>query len=90
MSQKARRGFLPSFQNLNVSQWNHISSPVRVEGKQTISTHKVMTTVFWDRHEVLLVEFIQQGTTISAAAYCATLTKLRRVIRNKRYGLLTA
>ena len=39
---------------------------------------------------VLLVEFMQQGTTINAAAYCATLTKLRRAIQNKRRGLLTS
>ncbi|GFX42538.1 mariner Mos1 transposase [Trichonephila clavipes] len=46
--------------------------------------------VFWDRHEVLLVEFMQQGTTINAATYCATLTKLRRAIQNKQCGLLTS
>ena len=32
---------------------------------------------------------MQQGTTINAAACCATLTKLRRAIQNKRRGLLT-
>lgn len=71
-------------------EWRHTTSPVRVKAKQTISTRKVMATVFWDRHGVLLVEFMQQGTTINAAAYCATLTKLRRAIQNKRRGLLTS
>ncbi|GFU74553.1 histone-lysine N-methyltransferase SETMAR [Trichonephila clavipes] len=71
-------------------QWRHTNSPVRVKAKRTISTRKVMATVFWDRHGVLLVEFMQQGTTINAAAYCATLTKLRRAIQNKRRGLLTS
>ncbi|GFW56834.1 histone-lysine N-methyltransferase SETMAR [Trichonephila clavipes] len=33
---------------------------------------------------------VKQGTTINAAAYCATLTKLRRAIQNKRRGLLTS
>ncbi|GFW45136.1 histone-lysine N-methyltransferase SETMAR [Trichonephila clavipes] len=33
---------------------------------------------------------MQQGTTINAAAYCTTLTKLRRAIQNKRRGLLTS
>ncbi|GFX92222.1 histone-lysine N-methyltransferase SETMAR [Trichonephila clavipes] len=71
-------------------EWCHRNSPVRVKTKRTISTRKVMATVFWDRHGVLLVEFMQQGTTINAAAYCATLTKLRRAIQNKRRGLLTS
>ncbi|GFV43893.1 histone-lysine N-methyltransferase SETMAR [Trichonephila clavipes] len=69
-------------------EWRHTNSPVRVKAKRTISTRKVMATVFCDRHGVLLVEFMQQGTTINAAAYCATLTKLRRTIQNKRRGLL--
>ncbi|GFW25318.1 histone-lysine N-methyltransferase SETMAR [Trichonephila clavipes] len=71
-------------------EWRLTNSPVRVKAKRTISTRKVMATVFWDRHGVLLVEFMQQGTTINAAAYCATLTKLRRAIQNKRRGLLTS
>ncbi|GFV89790.1 mariner Mos1 transposase [Trichonephila clavipes] len=33
---------------------------------------------------------MQQGTTINAAAYCATPTKLRRAIQNKRRDLLTS
>ncbi|GFT10678.1 uncharacterized protein TNCV_1943851 [Trichonephila clavipes] len=71
-------------------EWRHTNSPVRVKAKRTISTRKVMATVFWDKHGVLLVEFNQQGTTINAAAYCATLTKLRRAIQNKQRGLLTS
>ncbi|GFV71993.1 histone-lysine N-methyltransferase SETMAR [Trichonephila clavipes] len=71
-------------------EWRHTNSPVRVKAKRTISTRKVMATVFWDRHGVLLVEFMQQGTTINAAADCATLTKLRRAIQNKQRGLLTS
>ncbi|GFT31828.1 histone-lysine N-methyltransferase SETMAR [Trichonephila clavipes] len=71
-------------------EWRHTNSPVRVKAKRTISTRKVMATVFWDRHGVLLVEFMQQGTTINAAAYCTTPTKLRRAIQNKRRGLLTS
>ncbi|GFX22070.1 mariner Mos1 transposase [Trichonephila clavipes] len=69
-------------------EWRHTNSPVRVKAKRSISTRKVMATVFWDRHGVLLVEFMQQGTTINAASYCATLIKLRRAIQNKRRGVL--
>ncbi|GFV76257.1 histone-lysine N-methyltransferase SETMAR [Trichonephila clavipes] len=71
-------------------EWHHTNSPVKVKAKRTISTRKVMATMFWDRHGVLLVEFMQQETTINAAAYCATLTKFRCAIQNKRRGLLTS
>ena len=57
--------------------------------KQTISTRKIMCTVFWDRQDVLLVEFLPLGTTINSAVYCETLKKLRHAIQNKRRGLLT-
>jgi hypothetical protein len=34
---------------------------------------KVMATVFWDVHGVLLVDFTPRGSTINAAAYQETL-----------------
>ncbi|GFV93809.1 mariner Mos1 transposase [Trichonephila clavipes] len=49
-----------------------------------------MCTVFWDRKGVLLVDFLTRGDTINAAAYYATLQKLRRAIQNKRRGMLSA
>ncbi|GFV14053.1 mariner Mos1 transposase [Trichonephila clavipes] len=43
-----------------------------------------------DRKGVLLVDFLTRCDTINAAAYCATLHKLRRAIQNKRRGMLSA
>jgi hypothetical protein len=34
--------------------------------KQTSSANKLMATVFWDRKGVLMVELMQQGTTITS------------------------
>ncbi|GFX84980.1 HTH_48 domain-containing protein [Trichonephila clavipes] len=65
----------------------HSSSPEKVKIKQTISAQKIM---FWDRKGVLLVEFLTRSDTINAAAYCATLQKLRRAIQIKRRGMLSA
>jgi histone-lysine N-methyltransferase SETMAR len=48
-----------------------------------------MTTVFWDRKGILLVDFMAHGTTINADRYCETLKKLRRAIQNRRRGMLT-
>jgi hypothetical protein len=44
--------------------------------KQTISTLKIMCTVFWDRKRVLLVEFLPQGSTINAGVYWDTLKEI--------------
>ena len=69
--------------------WKHTGSPKRKKLKQTFSTRKIMCTVFWDRH-VLLIEFLPQGTTINSAVYCETLKKLRCAIQNKRRRMLSA
>ncbi|GFW12634.1 HTH_48 domain-containing protein [Trichonephila clavipes] len=34
------------------------------------------------------MDLMPQGTTINSGAYCATLRKLRRVLQNKRCGML--
>jgi hypothetical protein len=64
------------------------SSHIKKIFKQIISTRKIMCTVFWGRKGVRLVEFLPQGTTINAGVYCDTLKELRRVIQNKRRGML--
>jgi hypothetical protein len=48
-----------------------------------------MATVFLERKGVLMVDFMQRGTTITSELYCETLAKLRRAIQNKRRGMLT-
>jgi hypothetical protein len=37
----------------------------------------------------VMVEFMQQGTTVTSEVYCETLKELRRAIQNKRHRLLT-
>jgi hypothetical protein len=32
-----------------------------------------MATVFWDRKGVLMVEFMQKGTTLTSEVYCEVL-----------------
>jgi hypothetical protein len=38
-----------------------------------VPARKLIATVFWDRKGVLMVEFMQQGTTITSEVYCETL-----------------
>jgi hypothetical protein len=41
--------------------------------KQTLSARKLMKTVFRERKGVLMVEFMQQGTTVTTEVYYETL-----------------
>ncbi|KAJ4427362.1 hypothetical protein ANN_24982 [Periplaneta americana] len=71
-------------------QWHHPSSLKKPRKfKHTLSTQKVMATVFWDRKGVLLLDFMPKGTTINANRYCETLRKLQQAIQNKRRGMLS-
>ena len=65
-------------------EWGHTSSPKRPRiCLQTLSARKIMATVFWDREGVVLVDFLERGSTINSERCCETLEKLRRAIQNK-------
>jgi histone-lysine N-methyltransferase SETMAR len=70
-------------------EWRHTSSPIKKKFRQTISTCNIMCTVFWDRKAFMLVDFLHQGSTISAGVYCDTFKKPRHAIQNKQRGMLS-
>ncbi|GFX57067.1 uncharacterized protein TNCV_2963471 [Trichonephila clavipes] len=80
-----KRGFITI--HLNPSnksmQWRHSNSPKAKKCKTSISAKEIMTSVFWDRQGILLLEFMPPGMTINAAAYCQTMKRLRRALQNK-------
>jgi hypothetical protein len=45
------------------------------KAEKFLPARKLMETVFWDRKGVLMVEFMQQGTTLTSEVYCETLKK---------------
>jgi hypothetical protein len=59
----------------------HPHSPVKNKFNTVQSPGKVMATVFWDIHGVLLVDFTPPGLTINAAAYQETIKRLKEAIR---------
>jgi histone-lysine N-methyltransferase SETMAR len=56
--------------------------------KVTPSAGKVMLTVFWDSHGVLLARFPKCGDNVNSAVYCEILLKLQDAIHRKRPGQL--
>jgi hypothetical protein len=51
--------------------------------KQSLSARKLMATVFWDRKGVLMVDFMQQETTITREVYCELLKNYVGPLRTK-------
>jgi histone-lysine N-methyltransferase SETMAR len=72
-------------------QWMHTRSPNKPKNlnKHSLPARKLMAVVFWNWKGVLMMEFMQQGTTITSKVYCKTLKKLCRAIQNKKFGMLT-
>jgi acyl-CoA thioesterase len=70
-------------------QWMHAHSPNKLKTlNKCLTSRKLMAAVFWDRKGVLMVEFMQQGTTITSSVLLNTKKILHRAIKNKRHGML--
>jgi hypothetical protein len=67
----------------------HTHSPKKLKKFKQTSARKLMATIFWDKKEVLMVEFMQPGTAVMSEMYCKTLKELCRAIQVKRHGMLT-
>jgi hypothetical protein len=50
----------------------------------TLSARKLMVTVFWDRKGVLMVEFMQERTTVTSKLYFEIRKKLRRADHSEK------
>ena len=70
-------------------QWKHFDSTPSMKARVQPSAGKVMLTVFWDQHEVVMTDFRAKGTTITGTYYDSLLHKLREAIKLKRRGMLT-
>ena len=57
--------------------------------KRISSAGKVVVSVFWDSHVVIMIDYLQQCRTINGAHYAAELRRLRQEIARKRRGKLT-
>ncbi|GFG38330.1 hypothetical protein Cfor_10359 [Coptotermes formosanus] len=55
-------------------EWHHLQSPRKKKYKKSLSSGKVMITVFWDCG-VILVDAMVRGETINSEVYIRTLTE---------------
>lgn len=46
----------------------------------------MMTTIFWDARGILLIDYKERNTTVSAQYYAALMPRLRDAIKHKRRG----
>ena len=58
------------------------SRPKRPNTQQ--SAGKVMASVFWDMHRIVLIDFLPKGQTINSDYYIALSDRLEDAIKKKR------
>jgi hypothetical protein len=76
-------------QSSQSSGCTHIHQTSRKSLNKRLPARKLMATVFWDRKGVLMVEFMQQGTTVTPEVYCGTRKACVDPFWTKRRGMLT-
>lgn len=69
---------------LQSKQWTAKGEPAPKKAKTVFSAGKVMATVFWDSHGVILIDYLQKGKTITGAYYASLLDELKAQIAEKR------
>ena len=70
-------------------QWVGPGSPRPKKFKTQPSAGKVVATVFWDTHGVIMLDFLAKKSTITDAYYANLLDQLKTAIREKRQGKLS-
>ncbi|GFU25763.1 histone-lysine N-methyltransferase SETMAR [Trichonephila clavipes] len=63
----------PPETKIQSKQWTAKGESAPKKAKTIFSARKVMATVFWDTHGVILIDYLQKGKTITEAYYVSLL-----------------
>lgn len=65
-------------------QWVEAGGSAPKKAKTVPSAGKVMATVFWDAHGIILIDYLKKGKSITGQYYVALLDQLNNEIKEKR------
>ena len=68
--------------------WKHVTSPPPRKFRVVVSARKVMVTVFWDADGIVLIDYLEHGSTIIGTYYADLIGKCRAALKEKRRGKL--
>jgi len=63
--------------------WKHVSSPPPRKFPVVATPHKVMATVFWDAEGIVLIDYLEHGSTITEIYYADLIRKARAALRRR-------
>ncbi len=62
-------------------QWIVKGKPTPKKAKTVKPADKVMATIFWGAHGIILIDYQEQGKTITGQYYVSLLDQLSKVIK---------
>ncbi|KFD64881.1 hypothetical protein M514_22909, partial [Trichuris suis] len=65
-------------------QWKHVNSPRPKRARLEPRLGKILATIFWDAEGILLIDYMEDGGTITGKYYANLLLQLREEIKEKR------
>ena len=65
-------------------QWKRANTPPPKKFRAIASSGKVMESVFWDKRDVIHVDFLPRGATINSEYYCCVLCDVHMHLRKKK------
>ena len=68
-------------------QWTETRCSAPKKTRSVPSEGKVITLVFWDAEDILFIDYLEKGKTITGEYYSDLLTRLDQIICEKRPGL---
>ncbi|KFD53536.1 hypothetical protein M513_05642 [Trichuris suis] len=70
-------------------QWKHVNSPRPKRARLEPRLGKILATIFWDAEGIVLIDYMEDGGTITSKYYANLLLQLREQIKEKRRGRLS-
>ncbi|KFD56762.1 hypothetical protein M513_02439 [Trichuris suis] len=70
-------------------QWKHVNSPRPKRARLEPRLGRILATIFWDTEGILLIDYMEDGGTITGKYYANLLLQLREEIKEKRRGKLS-
>ena len=64
--------------------WIGLGESAPKKAKTVPSAGKVMATIFWDSHGIILINYLQKGKTITGEYYVSLLDRFDVILKKKQ------
>ena len=68
--------------------WTRSGESAPKKAKTVPSAGKVMATIFWDSHGIILIDYLQKEKTVTGEYYASLLDRFDAILKEKRPHLV--